>query len=299
MLEYQVSDSDLQKRVDVFLQKRMLEHSRNYLQTLIKDGKVRFNDQVVSPGYKFKQTGSLRVDYQTPKPPPAKPLEVVFEDDNLLILNKPSGLLTHAKNKYWQEPTVAAFLRQHCRWPSLTFPAALSQLRRGLVHRLDRGTSGVMVCAKDEKTQKDLQQQFKDGSVEKTYWALIGDQTKLPAAGIIDKPIIRSPSHRGRFKVGWQGRKAQTYFQIKASNNGYRLLELQPKTGRTHQIRVHLASLNCPIIGDFLYNGEKSSRLMLHARQLAFVHPQSRQEVSFKVIEPALFKKKLKIEINE
>lgn len=288
-MQYFVKTGDLNQRVDIFLKTKMPDFSRHYLQKLIKAQKVSLNGRFVSAGDRLKAEGLLNVDYQIPSQPPTLKLSILFEDEFLIVINKPEGLLTHAKNKYWEEATVASALRQHCRWPTLRFPGSLPELRRGLVHRLDRQTSGVMVVAKDHAVQQALQEQFAKRSVDKVYLAATKSRTSLPDEGLIDKPLIRARGHKNHFTVSQQGRLAQTYFKIKRTTGDYHLLELRPKTGRTHQLRVHLASVHHPIVGDMLYGGEPAERLMLHALNLEFRHPRRDQVISCQAPLPDIF----------
>ena len=291
MFSYRVTEDDLRQRADILIQREVPQLSRSFIKKLAADGRLSFDAKQIVAGYKLKHTGDLKLDYDLKAltDVPRIPLEVIFEDDDLVIIDKPSGVIVHARGKYWDEASIASSLRQHCQWSSISQPAALADLRAGIVHRLDRGTSGVLVCAKNQTSLKALQAQFHDRSVEKVYSGLIAPRTGLPDKGLIDKPIGRDMKNPKKFKVSRRGREAQTLFAIKSKSRKAWLLEIQPLTGRTHQIRLHLASLGMPLLGDPLYGGEPAPRLMLHARQISFDHPRTGRRLTFAAAEPALF----------
>lgn len=196
-------------------------------------------------------------------------LPVVHEDDHVVVLNKPSGVLTHAKGAVTEEFTVADFVR-----PRLT--EADDTNRPGIVHRLDRETSGIIICAKDRLTKGLLQKQFQDRRAKKTYLAVVKGHPKLAEARI-ELPIERNPKAPASFRVGANGKSATTRYRVIASNSTYSLVELKPETGRTHQLRVHMSHIGTPIVGDALYGGGSSpiGRLCLHAQELEITIPTS------------------------
>lgn len=200
-------------------------------------------------------------------------LPVIFEDDNVIVINKPSGILTHSKGALNDEFTVAEFIAK-----KISFPEATN--RNGIVHRLDRDTSGVIICAKNPETLGYLQKQFQARKVKKTYLAIVKGKPKL-FSGVIDLPIERNPKKPSQFRVGVNGKTAQTEFRVLAGNVAYSLVELRPQTGRTHQLRVHMAHIKNPIIGDPVYDGGKSpiGRLCLHAQSLEITIPGSKREI--------------------
>src|SRR5690606_23510478 len=196
-------------------------------------------------------------------------LPVIYEDDDVLVVNKPSGVISHARGKYFDEPSVASFVRQK---------TGQKGERSGIVHRLDRATSGVMICAKNQETLSFLQKQFSLRKVKKTYMAII--EGGLPTdEGVIDMPIGRNPKIPASFHVTPNGKPALTRYNIVSKNEKFSLVELRPETGRTHQLRVHLKHLNHPIVGDALYKGRESSRLLLHAASLEITLPNGERTI--------------------
>lgn len=291
MFSYRVEADDLRCRADTLIQREIPQLSRGYIKKLAAEGRLSFDSKQISAGYKPKTPGELQLDYDLKALAdiPYLDLDIVFEDDDVLVINKPSGVIVHARGKYWDEASIASSLRRHCRWPAVDQPASPEELRAGIVHRLDRGTSGVLVCAKNRASLKALQSQFADRQVEKTYVGLISTDTGLPEKGLIDKPIGRDPKNPQRFKISRYGRPAQTRFSVKGKSAAAWRLEIQPLTGRTHQIRLHLASLGAPLLGDPLYKGPPAARLMLHAETISFQHPGSGRTMELTVPEPESF----------
>jgi len=263
--------------------------SRAHAAKIISEGKVTVNGKTqTKAGYKLRRKDDIVIDYDPTEllEIPEIDLPVVYEDDNCVVINKPAGVLTHSVGDYTAEGTVATWLRrkQH----------EMKGARGGIVHRLDRVTSGVMICAKSPEALSWLQQQFAKRAVQKTYIAVVKGQL-APVEAIIDMPIERNPKAPSTFRVGGQGKASQTrYKTIAMSPDGkYSLLELTPVTGRTHQLRVHLAHLGHAIVGDVLYSGEKADRLYLHARSLAICLPHSSLPKVFSVPAPEEFERKL------
>lgn len=237
-------------RLDHYLAQKHPDLSRGFLQKLINTGQVLVNGYEQKSGYLVKSTDKIKILYDMASigKIPSIDLPIIYEDDNVLVVDKPSGVLSHALTKFHNEPSVASFLRQK-------LGATNDDPRFGIVHRLDRLTSGVMVCAKNHETMKHLQKQFADRKVEKTYTAIVSGIPKLEAA-ILDWPIERNPKMPARFRVGANGKPSQTQYKLIKHNETHSQLELKPLTGRTHQLRVHLAHLGNPIIGDELYDGQ-------------------------------------------
>lgn len=199
-------------------------------------------------------------------------LPVIYEDDNVLVINKPTGILTHAKGAVIEEFTVADFVKSKMLEPE-------DNNRPGIVHRLDRATSGVLIAGKDPVSKRYLQKQFSERKAKKTYLAIVKGELKHQAAKI-DLPIERNPKAPATFRISANGKPASTDYQVLSTNGKYSLVELKPLTGRTHQLRVHLRHLNAPILGDELYGGGKSpiGRLCLHAWQLEITIPTSQRK---------------------
>ncbi len=238
-------------RLDHLLVKQHPEYNRSSLQTFIKSGFVTVDGEIVTkPNSKFESDVEITLNVPaSAKLPPRPP--VIYEDNHVLVLNKPAGLLSMAKGEYCPEPTLEDYGL--------------------LVHRLDRDTSGVVILAKDPETQKMLRKQFQDRKTHKTYYAVVEGHPKLPEA-MIDLPIARNLKRPTTFQVDQNGKPSQTYYKVLQQNNKYSLLELKPTTGRTHQLRVHLKYLNTPILGDIVY-GNPDERLFLHAKDLEITIP--------------------------
>ncbi|MCY4010672.1 MAG: RluA family pseudouridine synthase [Candidatus Saccharibacteria bacterium] len=292
MLIYEVKIENLSQRADIFIHKQTPHINRSLVKQLAYQGKLHFKKKQIQAGYKFKTTGQLILDYELKETTviPSLKLNILYEDPHLLVINKPSGVIVYSRNRYSNEPSIASSLRTHWQWPALTIDSLQSEYRAGIAHRLDRATSGLLICGRTKDIVNSLQQQFTQRLIEKNYICLVESNTKLPKQGLIDKPIDRQKSNRNRFKVSQQGKEAQTVFKIKEKFPHCLLLEIQTKTGRTHQIRVHLASINSPIIGDQLYGGQKAKRLMLHASKISFKHPITGKILCIKAQCPQEFK---------
>jgi 23S rRNA pseudouridine1911/1915/1917 synthase len=274
-------------RLDQYVIREKPTLSRAYATRLIIDGKVRINDQPSKPGYKLREQDVITIDYDEDDQPevPDIDLPILYEDADCIVVNKPTGILTHNKGIRYVEATVASFVRSRSK--------VLEGERPGIVHRLDRATSGVMICAKTPEALSWLQKQFHDRVAQKTYTAII-QGTLTPSSAIIDMPIERNPKAPASFRVGANGKSAQTYYEIirTSDNEKYSLLELKPKTGRTHQLRVHLAHHHHPIVGDTLYDGEAADRMYLHAHKLTITLPNG-QTKTFEAPLPTEFETKM------
>ena len=291
---------DAGKRVDIFVAKKLPGFSRSSLSGLFEKQLVEVNDQSVKASYKLRAGDRLKVDTSLLTARPAKIiLPILYEDDEVIVINKPAGVLTHAKGALNTEATVASFIELKIADKNL------KGNRAGIVHRLDRGTSGVIIAAKNEKTLKWLQKQFSTRKVKKTYLAIVEGVPELQAA-IIDAPIERNPKRPQTFRVSSDGRPAQTKYTLLKTfsmparrslgegglSNFYSLLELQLLTGRTHQLRVHLKYIGHPIVGDRVY-GQAGKHLYLHAKSLEVTLPNGKRTV-FEAPEPDYFSELVK-----
>jgi 23S rRNA pseudouridine1911/1915/1917 synthase len=259
------------------------ELSRGFAARLIGEGKVTVNGAVqTKAGYKLREGEEVTVDYDVSQLEqiPDINLEVLYEDDDCVVIYKPVGVLSHSKGAFNPEATVATWLRSRLK--------GLSGERGGIVHRLDRATSGVMICAKTPEALSWLQKQFATRNVKKTYAAVITGVMN-PEEAIIDMPIGRNPKAPATFRVDVQGKHAETAYQTVKSNGKYSLVELRPKTGRTHQLRVHLEHQHHPIVGDVLYSGEPAERLYLHAESLEITIVKDHERKVFTAPVPAEF----------
>lgn len=255
-----VTEELVGKRTDKLIADYFPSYPRAALHKLFESGNVELNSSPTKPGLKVRMGDTIRVDLSPLEITIADiELPILYEDDDVLVVNKPAGVISHARGRYFDEPSVASFVRQKV--------ASLTGERSGIVHRLDRATSGVMVCAKNPDSLSWMQRQFSDRKVEKTYMAVVVGSMPTEE-GIIDMPIGRNPNKPASFYVHETGKQAKTTYKVVSQTNGYTLLELKPFTGRTHQLRVHLQHLKHPIVGDELYSGEPAERLMLHAYSL-------------------------------
>lgn len=256
-------------RLDVYMAQFWPEYSRSQWQKFIEKGYVLVDGSVITSSRHTLGEDSIVTHNTLPVASfDEDTLPVVYEDDHVIVINKPPGVLTHAKGALTEEFSVAEFMRGRMNEPDATN-------RPGIVHRLDRATSGIIICAKDARTKRLLQKQFQDRKAHKTYLAVVMGTPKLPEANI-DVPIERNPKKPSSFRVGVKGKPAVTYYKVLASNDTYSVIELKPVTGRTHQLRVHLAYIGCPIVGDAVYGRDKKSpidRLCLHAQELEITIP--------------------------
>jgi len=274
--------ADGDARLDKYVCARHPELSRTRVQKLIVGGNITVNGQPAKPGLRLN-IGD-RIDITVPPTPPqelkpeAIPLKIIYEDDDLLAVDKPAGLTVHPAPGHPAHTLVNAIL---AHFPHLADIG--DSLRPGVVHRLDKDTSGVMLVAKNSAAQADLAKQFKSHSVTKAYLALVKGRLE-PENGIIEADIGRDPHNRKKMAVVAAGREARTEYRVLKYIGGYTLLEVMPETGRTHQIRVHLAAIGFPVVGDKVY-GVKSqylSRQFLHACRLGFKLPSTGDYVEFK-----------------
>lgn len=274
--------------------------TRSAASHLIEQGKVTVNGQpVTKAGYKLRKGDEITVEYDpdVAESIPAIELTVLYEDDDCAVVEKPIGLLTHSKGLFNPEPSVASWLGTKLakdpknKLLDLEKDVAIgspNNPRAGIVHRLDRATSGVMIVAKTPDALAWLQKQFAQRKVKKTYMAVIEGQLNPPEA-VIDMPIERNPKKPQTFRVGGNGKHAITHYKTVETNGKYSLVELKPETGRTHQLRVHLSHQNHPILGDEFYNGHKADRLYLHALSLELTLP-NRERKAFTSDLPAEFR---------
>lgn len=270
-------------RLDIYLSTKFdTAISRSLWQKYIKAGYVSVNNKAVTtPKFEVDETDEIALNLPE-KEQADVDLPILYEDDDVIVVNKPSGLLTHAKGGLSDEPTVAEIIR-----PKTSF--ATDTDRPGIVHRLDRDTSGLLIIAKNPESAAHLQRQFAERTAKKTYIAITDGKPKLNAAKI-DLPIGRNPSAPSTFRIDPNGKPAQTTYHVLAENDAQSLVELKPTTGRTHQLRVHLAHLNAPILGDRVYGKSSDCRMMLHAQKLEITLPSGERKV-FEAAVPDEFKR--------
>ena len=277
------------QRLDKFLLAQLPGYSRAQAQALIRSGCVLVDGAARKTGYKFK--GGEQIQVRIPAreersvEPEDIPLDIVYEDAQLAVINKAAGMVAHPGPGNESGTLVNALL---ARYPELAdmIDDPQTQDRLGIVHRLDRGTSGLLVAARDKPSLLALMRQFQERSVDKIYLALL-EQRPKSNTGLIDAPIARDPRQRKRMAVQRSGKPAQTEFEVLDDDfQGDRaLVRLKLLTGRTHQIRVHMAFIGCPLVGDTVYGRRKQrvklKRQFLHARELAFEHPVSGERLRF------------------
>lgn len=272
-------------RLDIYLSTKFdTTISRSLWQKYIKAGYVSVNNKVATtPKFEVDETDEIALNLPE-KEQTDVDLPILYEDDDVIVVNKPSGLLTHAKGGLSDEPTVAEIIR-----PKTSF--ATDTDRPGIVHRLDRDTSGLLIIAKNPESAAHLQRQFAERTAKKTYIAITDGKPKLNAAKI-DLPIGRNPSAPSTFRIDPNGKPAQTTYHVLAENDTQSLVKLKPTTGRTHQLRVHLAHLNAPILGDRVYGKSSDYRMMLHAQKLEITLPSGERKV-FEAAIPDEFRRVL------
>jgi len=267
-----VADKD-GERLDVFVARRMAGLTRSRAQKLIDDEQVLVDGRAERASHRLAAGQRVSVTVPAAREASAQPeaiaLDIIHEDADIIVINKPPGMTVHPSPGHETSTLVNAIL-SHCD----DLSGIGGVMRPGIVHRLDRDTSGVILVAKNDASHNALAKQLKERSVEKTYLALV-EGTPKPAKGVIDAPIARDPKNRKRMAIIEGGRESVTGYKVVERYGGYSLVEVRPKTGRTHQIRVHLAAIGHPIVGDRVY-GKASKvvgRQFLHASRIAFTHP--------------------------
>ncbi|WP_323004061.1 23S rRNA pseudouridine(1911/1915/1917) synthase RluD [Denitromonas sp.] len=279
-----VPDACAGMRIDQVLAQLMPDQSRNRLQSWVRDGRVLVDDRQVPPKFRVRGSEALIIDVPPPPEavadaPEAIDLDIVFEDAALMVINKPAGLVVHPGSGNWQGTLLNALL-YHC-------PALSRVPRAGIVHRLDKDTSGLLVVAKTLAAQTDLVRQLQARSVHREYMALAHGQ--LSIGGTVDAPIGRHASQRTRMAVVGSGREAVTHYSIERRFEECTLVRCKLETGRTHQIRVHMAHIGHPLVGDPVYGKRRCRsealqafpRQALHALQLGLIHPVSGEAMSW------------------
>ncbi|MFQ5700419.1 MAG: RluA family pseudouridine synthase [Acidobacteriota bacterium] len=295
---FTVAEDESRQRLDAILGRRLPDHSRTFLQKLVRAGHVTIDGARPSSvrSGRLMAAGEV-VLVRVPAPAPSRllpepiPLDILHEDRWLLVINKPSGMVVHP-GAGRRTGTLVHALMNHCR--DLSGIGGVE--RPGIVHRLDKETSGVIVVAKDDGTHRDLSRQFQGRTVRKSYLALVHGRLGS-LSGLIDVPIGRDTRRRVKISPRTsRPREAITKYRVLERFPGHTWLEISPRTGRTHQIRVHLKVIGHPIVGDTLYGGTRgkdadhptaSTRLVLHAFSLGFVHPATHRQVAFEAPLPA------------
>jgi len=295
-----VTENHVSKRLDIFIAHYEHHLSRNRIQTLIKSGRALVNNETEKPGYKVKLGEQVTLDLPERKVhvvlPEPIPLSVICEDPHIIVVNKPPGLVVHPAPGNYTGTLVNALLYHYGSLPSRNAGAdGGEQARAGIVHRLDKDTSGVLVVARTQEALRSLTMQFKNRVVKKRYVALVAGVIKK-GSGTIEVGLGRHVKERKKISTHTHhAREAVTSFTVKERYKNATLVEVEIKTGRTHQIRVHMAHIGHPVLGDHVYGGGKSTqfgasiitRQMLHAETLSFLHPATGNPLSFTAPLPA------------
>lgn len=291
MKEYRIVAEQGESRLDAFLAGREeLGLSRSRIKGLLEEGYITLNGSAPKASQSVAAGDEIVVRIPEPKKVDlageAIPLDVVYEDDDVLVINKQRGLVVHPAAGHWSGTLVNAVLEHVDDLEGIG-----GELRPGIVHRLDKDTTGLLVVAKNERAMASLQDQIREHRARRIYWALVHGNA-MPDTGRIEAPIGRHPGDRKRMAVNTKtGRDAVTHFKVLERYRGYALLECRLETGRTHQIRVHLSFIGHPVVADPLYGTRKAHLGMapqaLHARQLGFFHPSSGEWVEFTADPPA------------
>lgn len=270
-------------RLDVFLADELEDISRTKIQKMIKAGEVKVNGKKEKSSYPIQSEDIIEVNIIEEKEPEIKPenlnLDIVYEDNHIAIVNKPKDMVVHPASGHYSETLVNGLLYQLDKLSDLN-----GEIRPGIVHRLDKGTSGLLIIAKDNKSHEYLSKQFKERTVKREYIALVHGEISKEKDTII-APIGRHPVRRQKMAVVEDGREAISHYEVLERFENYTLIKVNLETGRTHQIRVHLNHINYPIVGDPVYSSGKNEfgleEQFLHARKLSFIHPETKEVVSF------------------
>lgn len=294
-LHFQIEPSDIGKRLDAFLSEKVENWSRSKLQKLIDDGDAAVNEKQAKASYKLRAGDSVEIELS--ELPAAKfepeniPLEIVYEDESLAVINKAAGMVVHPGAGI-ANGTLANAIAYHFKFQ---VEDSKYENRVGIVHRLDKDTSGLIVIAKTEEIHEKLNEQFRNREVFKSYVALVHGEIE-GNTGTIDQPIAREKHNRTKMAVRRHGRNALSLWKLRRRFEKFSLLNVEIKTGRTHQIRVHLAFINHPVVGDETYNSGRDktvrdldvrkaiaelNRFFLHAQRLSFTHPNSSERLNF------------------
>lgn len=266
-------------RLDAYVAQFWPEHSRSTWKKLIEAGSVSVNGKVETSAKRdLGEDDHVTVVQPKKTDFSASELPIVYEDEHVIVVNKPVGVLTHSKGELNDEFTVAEFVR-----PKTSYKQDSN--RPGIIHRLDRATSGIIICAKDDETASMLQRQFTNRTLKKQYVAVLEGVPKVTEA-VIDLPIGRNPNAPSTFRVDVNGKSAQTTYHVLKQTDSRALVDLRPKTGRTHQLRVHMAYIGTPILGDTVYGKKKAERMFLHAASLEVTLPGGKRETFEAPIPP-------------
>lgn len=275
------------RRLDIFAADELADFSRAIVQKMIKDGKITVNGKRVKPSWPLTPGEVVKIEMPAPEAKTKLSDLIIHDGKDFFVLIKPAGMLVHPQSPVWEEHPEAVFSTEETLVsvilanPPKGFDTSMP--RAGLVHRLDRETSGVMVVAKTQEFQAEMVALFSNREVHKTYHSIACGEVP-DNEGTIDVPIGRVAG--GKIKASDVGREAVTDYKVLERKNGFTYIELYPRTGRTNQLRVHLSWLGYPVLGDWLYRGATADRLMLHARRIEFNHPLTGKKLKFEAPVP-------------
>ncbi len=297
-----IKSEDIGTRADIFIS-RECEITRSAAQKLLEDGAVTRCGAEVPKNYRLREGDELTVAFPEPAPldvePENIPLDIVYEDDDVIIINKSAGMVVHPAPGH-ETGTLVSALLHHCAG---TLSSINGVERPGIVHRIDRDTTGLIAVCKNDAAHLSLSEQLKDHTMKREYSAIVIG--RLPESGTVDRPIARNPSDRKKMAVASVSdsgaRRAVTRYETRSYENGFSLARMKLETGRTHQIRVHMASIGHPVLGDPIYGGDRTlfqrhhpslfTGQMLHACKLTLIHPRTGEEMTFSAPEPENFRK--------
>lgn len=294
-VNYTPDETHVGVRIDVYLA-NVTDDTRNSIQNKIQKEKIKVNNKIVKSNYKIRKNDIIQVAIEEPKSveiiPTKMELDIVYEDTDIVIVNKSQGVVVHPAPGHYDD-TLVNGLMYHCD----NLSGINGELRPGIVHRIDRDTSGIIVIAKNDMAHNLLSKQLQDHSMTREYYAIVHGNIKEDT-GTINKPIGRHKLDRKKMCIREDGRNAITHFEVIERLKGYTLVKLKLETGRTHQIRVHMASVGHPLLGDSVYcnakNNFKLEGQTLHAKVLGFVHPATNEYVEFTSELPTYFENILK-----
>lgn len=290
---FNFNDNQIGQRLDVALSVFMPEVSRNWIQKNIKNNNILVNNHVVKPNYRIEQNDMVEIIIDEPQEieikPQNIPLDILYEDEDILIVNKPKEMVVHPAPGHYENTLVNAIM-YHCK-DSLS--GINGEIRPGIVHRIDQNTTGSLIICKNDKSHNDVALQMKEHTIKRIYYGIVVGNFK-EETGIIDAPIGRSTKDRKKMAIQMNGKNAVTHYKVIDEVKGYSLVEFQLETGRTHQIRVHMSSIQHALLGDELY-GMKNNPFhltgqTLHASIIGLIHPSTREYIEFKAPLPTYFK---------
>lgn len=291
-LIFKITSEEVNKRIDKYLSEVIENKSRSFIQGLIDNDNIKVNDKLIKSNYKLKLNDIIEVNLPEPLELEVKAedikLDIVYEDHDVIVVNKPQGMVVHPAPGNYTGTLVNALL-YHCK----DLSGINGVIRPGIVHRIDKDTSGILVVAKNDNSHNFLATQLKDHSMKREYYALVEGRVKN-YIGTINEKLGRDPKDRIKMAIVKEGREAITHYEVLENYDYTTLVKCNLETGRTHQIRVHMAHIGHPLVGDPVYGYKKSKfklmGQMLHAKTLGFVHPTTKEFLEFSTELPSYFK---------